>query len=153
MGRRYGDCGTLLERLLSKVLIDAVTDCWIYQGGKNNVGYGMIRDDKRMRTTHRVSYEEHSGSKIPPGMCVCHQCDNPLCVNPSHLWLGTRYQNSQDMIQKGRHAPWGNGMRGKRQPKTLCPHCNREIANNVYARCHGDNCKLNVENINTVVGA
>lgn len=147
MGRRIGDQGTLLERLLSRVLVDEVTDCWIYQGGKNNIGYGMIRDDKKMRTTHRVSYEEHNNVKIPPGMCVCHTCDNPSCVNPAHLWLGSHKDNSKDMVAKGRWKPFGTGMLGKKQPRTDCPHCNRNIANNVYFRFHGDNCKLNVLNV------
>jgi hypothetical protein len=133
---------SLLERLLSKIVVDNVTDCWVWQGGKNNIGYGMMRDGNKMRTTHRVSYEEHVG-KIPPRMCVCHSCDNTLCCAPHHLWLGTLKQNSQDMLRKGRGKPFGGtGMLGKKQPKTLCPHCNRSIANNIYARCHGDKCKL-----------
>jgi hypothetical protein len=145
MGRRLGDSGTLIERLLEKIKIDEVTNCWEYQGGKNNLGYGMIRDEKRMRTTHRVSYEEHNNVKIPPGLCVCHKCDNPKCVNPAHLWLGTHKQNSKDMLAKGRAKPFGahlgpGGMSGKKQPTTHCPHCNRLIPNNVYARYHGDKC-------------
>jgi hypothetical protein len=152
MGRRLGDCGTLIERLLEKVIVDSVTDCWIWQGGKNNIGYGMIRDGKKMRTAHRVSYEEHNDTKIPAGMCVCHQCDNPLCVNPAHLWLGTHKDNSNDMVSKGRARAWGRGMLGKKQPRTTCIHCNRNIANNVFARSHGDNCKLHPENINSFVG-
>ena len=148
MGRRLGDCGTLIERLLDKIIINEVTDCWEFQGGKNNIGYGMIRDEKRMRTAHRVSYEEHNNIKIPAGMCVCHTCDNPVCVNPAHLWLGTHKQNTKDMLSKGRAKPFGGningGMRGKKQPTTLCVHCNRNIPNNTYARFHGDNCNQKV---------
>ena len=144
---------TLLDRLLNNIEIDEITDCWEYQGATNNVGYGMIRDEKKMRTTHRVSYEEHNDTKIPAGMCVCHQCDNPKCVNPAHLWLGTRKQNMDDMVAKGRGAQWGgftgNGRvhprLGKTNPKTNCEHCHRDISNNVFKRYHGDNCKLNPE--------
>ena len=135
---------TLLERLLNKVIVNEVTDCWEWQGGKNNIGYGLIRDEKRMRTTHRVSYEEHTQTKIPNHLVTMHSCDNPCCVNPAHLSLGTRKDNMQDMINKGRaklYGGVGHGMLGKKQPKTLCPHCNRAIANNTYARFHGDNCK------------
>jgi hypothetical protein len=133
-GRRKSEL-TLLERLLEKIEINSVTDCWEYQGGKNNLGYGMIRDEDKMRTTHRVSYEEHNNLKIPTGMCVCHACDNPMCVNPSHLWLGTRTQNTRDMLTKGRGKPWGGiGMTGKRQPKTMCSLCNTEYANNTFTR-------------------
>lgn len=146
MGRHSGYGGTLLERLLNRIVVDSVTDCWEWQGGKNNIGYGMIRDENRMRTAHRVSYEEHSGTKIPPGLCVCHKCDNTLCVNPSHLWLGTMKQNADDMISKGRHKFWGGKTRlGCKHPTTNCPHCSRDIANNVYNRFHGDNCKLKVK--------
>ena len=145
MGRRVGDCGTLLERLLQKVIVDEVTDCWVWQAGTNNIGYGMIRDEKKMRTAHRVSYEEHIG-KIPSGMCVCHTCDNPLCCNPSHLWLGTHSQNTQDMLRKGRAKPFGQhlnkgGMKGKKMPTTLCVYCNRSISNPAYSRAHGKKCK------------
>lgn len=134
---------SLLERLLNKVLINNATDCWEYQGAVNNIGYGMIRDEKRMRTTHRVSYEEHNQTKIPNDLIVMHSCDNPKCVNPAHLSLGTRKDNSQDMIRKGRGNFFGSmiSMLGRKQPTTKCPHCNRMIANNAYSRYHGDNCK------------
>jgi hypothetical protein len=95
---------TLLERLLNKVIINDVTDCWEWQGGKNNIGYGLMRDEKRMRTIHRVSYEEHSQTKIPAGMSVMHSCDNRICVNPLHLVLGTHKTNCSDKVAKGRQA-------------------------------------------------
>jgi hypothetical protein len=132
---------TLLERLLNNIIIDNVTDCWEWQGGKQNIGYGMIRDENKMRTTHRVSYEEHKGP-IPKGLCVMHSCDNPICCNPAHLSLGTHKQNMQDMFAKGRAKLFGGtGMLGKKQPRTVCPHCNRSISNNTYNRFHNDNCK------------
>lgn len=137
---------SLLERLLEKVVINKKTDCWEYQGGKNNIGYGMIRDEKKMRTAHRVSYEEHKGP-IPPRMCVCHTCDNPICCNPDHLWLGTLKQNTQDMITKGRAKIFGGnpntgGMKGKKMPTTLCVHCQRTIPNPAYSRRHGEKCRM-----------
>jgi hypothetical protein len=102
----------------------------------------MIRDGKRMRTTHRVSYEEHNQTKIPNHLVVMHSCDTPHCVNPQHLSLGTRKDNTKDMMTKGRGKPWGGvGMTGKRQPKTKCTHCSRLIANNTFAKHHGKNCK------------
>lgn len=142
---------SLLDKLLSKVIVNEITDCWEYNGAKNNIGYGMIRDEQKMRTTHRVSFEEHNNVKIPAGLCVCHTCDNPSCVNPDHLWLGTRKQNTDDMIAKGRGLSWGGNTNpgrihprlGKSIPKTTCEHCHRDIANNVFSRYHGENCKLN----------
>ena len=102
----------------------------------------MIRDEDKMRTTHRVSYEEHNNVKIPKYMCVCHTCDNPICVNPKHLWLGTMKDNIDDMNNKGRAKHFGGtGMKGKKQPKTICMYCNREIPNNMFSRYHGDKCK------------
>lgn len=145
MGRHKGDL-SLLERLLDKVVVDEVTDCWIFTGGKNNIGYGMIRDENKMRTTHRVSYEEHNNTVIPQGLVVMHSCDNKCCCNPAHLSLGTMKDNMHDMIAKNRHRPFGGnlaqrGMTGKKQPTTPCKHCNRVMPNNSYARFHGDNCK------------
>jgi HNH endonuclease len=122
--------------------INEQTDCWIWQGGTNNIGYGFIRDGKRMRTAHRVSFEIHNHQKIPKFMCVCHTCDNPLCVNPDHLWLGTRKQNYDDMVNKGRANSFGGKTRkGTKHKRLTCTHCQRDIAVNVFTRYHGDMCK------------
>jgi hypothetical protein len=134
MGRRLGDSGSLIERLLDKIEINNTTGCWEFKGGKNNLGYGMIRDEKKMRTAHRVSYEEHSQIKIPKHLVVMHSCDNPCCVNPQHLSLGTRSDNTRDMINKGRGKPYGDGMLGKKMPTTPCTNCDRSIANPLYSR-------------------
>ena len=148
MSRYKGDSLlSLLDKLLNNIKINAVTDCWEWQLSKNNIGYGLIRDGKKMRTVHRASYEEHTNTKIPPGICVCHTCDNPLCINPQHLWLGTRKQNTKDMIDKNRHSIFGS-VNGK-QPKTTCPHCYRSIPNNMFSRYHGNKCKMK-PSINTV---
>lgn len=73
---------------------------------------------------------------------VMHSCDNPCCTNPAHLSLGTRKDNTQDMLNKNRGVPWGGvGMKGKKQPTTNCPYCSRDIANNLFNRFHGNNCK------------
>lgn len=133
----------VFTRLLSKIEVDRTTGCWLWLGGKNNIGYGLIRDENKMRSAHRVSYEKHNNVEIPIGMCVCHKCDNPGCINPAHLWLGTQKENIKEMIDRGRHKFWGGKTRkGCKQPTTECPYCNRNIANNVYHRFHGDNCKL-----------
>ena len=144
MTRYIGDASIpLIDRLLNKVIVNDITDCWEFQGGKHNIGYGMLRDGDKMRTTHRVSYEEHNNVPIPPGLVVMHSCDNKCCVNPAHLSIGTHKDNSQDMIRKGRQNLVGSyGMTGKKQPRSVCPHCNRSIANNVYAKYHGDKCKM-----------
>ena len=138
-GRPIGTSIPILERLLNKVLITS-DDCWIWQGGRNNIGYGMIRDGKQMRTTHRVSYEEHIG-KIPAGMCVLHNCDTPLCVNPAHLRLGTHKDNTRDMIAKSRDNIFG--LRSIHARMT-CTHCGMTAIKGLIARWHNDNCKHKV---------
>lgn len=80
--------------------------CWVWSGSKNPKGYGQIQKGRRgagMRPllSHRVSWEIHFGS-IPNGMKVLHHCDNPSCVRPDHLFLGTDADNTADMIKKER---------------------------------------------------
>ncbi len=75
--------------------------CWEWDYGTNNYGYGRYRYPNKGTYAHRFSYTVHNGV-IPPNMQVCHTCDNPKCVNPQHLWLGTQNDNMQDKKQKHR---------------------------------------------------
>jgi len=75
--------------------------CWNWAASLNNKGYGWFRIRGKTFTAHRASWMLFRGS-IPAGMCVLHKCDNPQCVRPSHLFLGTMRDNTQDMIRKGR---------------------------------------------------
>lgn len=83
--------------------IEKQNGCWIWTGNKFNSGYGLINTDSKARSAHRVSYETFNGP-IPNGQLVCHKCDNKLCVNPDHLWLGTYVENMQDCKQKFRNT-------------------------------------------------
>jgi len=75
--------------------------CWIWNGATTNFGHGRIKINNKTLSVHRISYEIHRG-KIPNGLFVCHHCDNPTCINPKHLFLGTRSDNMKDAYNKGR---------------------------------------------------
>lgn len=75
--------------------------CWIWTGAKFTHGYGAFYPKNKTVSTHRFSYELNIGL-IPKGMMVCHRCDNPQCIRPSHLFIGSGSDNTRDMISKGR---------------------------------------------------
>lgn len=100
--------------------VDKSGECWIWTGYCQPKGYGLFypadyhrQRNNRTTSAHRYSYELHFGP-IPSGMSVCHRCDNPPCVRPDHLWLGTNGDNVRDMYAKGR-----GGYRG--MPGSLHP--------------------------------
>ena len=90
-------------RFFSKV--EKTKGCWNWTGSVLTTGlpYGQFRDGKRMWKAHRWSYTYHFGA-IPNGKHVMHSCDNPRCVNPLHLSIGTALDNTRDMIRKGRRV-------------------------------------------------
>lgn len=91
------------RRFLAKV--KRTRKCWIWTGAimKSNSGYGTIGIGGVMRLAHRVAWIIKNG-RVPELLLVLHSCDNPACVRPSHLWVGTQKQNIQDMINKNRGA-------------------------------------------------
>jgi hypothetical protein len=86
--------------------VDKSGDCWIFNGAHDPLGYGYVRRTaiaSHMLKAHRYSWMLLKG-QIPEGLCVLHRCDNPPCVNPEHLFLGTIQDNNQDKVQKGRSS-------------------------------------------------
>lgn len=85
--------------------------CWEWQGARSHsgTGYGQVRVGLKILSAHRVAWELATGRPIPTGLFICHSCDNRSCINPSHLFLGTRSDNMKDAYAKGRIAmpsPW-----------------------------------------------
>lgn len=90
--------------------------CWIWKGPKTYNGYGAVTINYKHSTAHRIAYEIVNGpivrTKNPFDTVVCHTCDNPLCVNPDHLYLGTQAENVYDRNLRGRNGY--SGMPGER---------------------------------------
>lgn len=101
---------TLEERFWNKVEVREENDCWPWVATKNRRGgYGKINVSGRMVLAHRLSWELANEQKVPEGLCILHSCHNKDCVNPAHLRVGTKSDNTQDMLQAGR----GNDYFGK----------------------------------------
>lgn len=87
------------KRFWAKVDKRGKNECWEWLSVTSHDGYGRIWFHKRFMGAHRFSWMIHNNSE-PGQLCVCHRCDNPICVNPNHLFLGTSTDNMQDRISK-----------------------------------------------------
>lgn len=101
---------TLEERFWRKV--KKTDGCWQWIGSVLKCGYGSFKLNGHTVRVHRVAWMLIYGA-IPEGKLVCHRCDNGLCVNPAHLYLGTQKDNIQDMITKGRSSTVGKPQLGE----------------------------------------
>ena len=104
-------CGRPIEvRFSEKVSPEPNTGCWLWIGALNNRGYGVINtgNDSTMYA-HRLSLGLARGKPLDRGECALHRCDNPCCVNPAHLFVGTIKDNVHDMLAKGRARGWPKG--------------------------------------------
>lgn len=95
---------SIVDRFWSYVDRSSSEGCWEWKGGRGLRGYGKFWLNPRTLPAHRFSWELANGP-IPDGLFVCHHCDNPPCVRPDHLFLGTPKDNQQDAIAKGRSVP------------------------------------------------
>lgn len=90
----------LWQRVFGRTVVDA-NGCWVHTNERTSKGYARLDIDGKHHRAHRVAWQLVNGP-IPEGMVVCHACDNPPCVRPDHLWLGTVQDNNADMAAKGR---------------------------------------------------
>ena len=126
--------GRLLQRKVH------VGECWWYDGFRRK-GYGMMRVDGKLDSTHRISWRLWKGD-IPDGMKVCHHCDQPPCFNPDHLFLGTQKDNVSDAVHKGRMTmqPAIQAIAKIRRGRTHCVHGHELSLENIrwskgYRKC------------------
>lgn len=105
------------KRYWSKVQISN-DSCWVWNGTRLSFGHGHFWFRGKLILTHRLSWLIHRGP-IPDGLCICHKCDNPPCVNPDHLFIGTKGDNTRDMEMKGRsNHPSGDANGARTKPET-----------------------------------
>jgi hypothetical protein len=117
---------TVEQRFETK--IKKTNSCWEWSGARNAKGYGMFNSGvgiTRVQLAHRYAYATYKGELLPY-MYVLHSCDNPSCVNPAHLFLGTQQDNMQDCLSKGRRP--GKLTTQQKQEIIHDPRIHREIA-------------------------
>ena len=101
INKKTGRKSNTLEQFYER--INKTETCWLWTGTVANNGRGVFKINNKLKQAHRISYEVHFG-EIPQGLLVCHKCDNGLCVNPEHLFLGTQQDNINDCVNKNRNA-------------------------------------------------
>lgn len=95
-------CTQHAERFWLKVDRRGPDECWPWKGGRNKYGYGSCGYNERVTNASRVAFIMANPEIDVDGLVVCHKCDNPICCNPAHLWLGTHADNLRDCREKGR---------------------------------------------------
>lgn len=143
MNLNYPEC--IKKRLLKDLIIDNKTMCWNRKVHKGN-RYSNIRINNKLEKAHRVSYLIHKG-KIEKDLLVCHKCDNPSCINPDHLFLGTQLDNMNDAQSKGRKVIKAHPSSASYQGGCRCDGCKNIVKplNAIYKKRY--NLKLKIKKL------
>jgi len=134
-----------MERFWNKVDKKGDDECWNWTGCKGYNGYGRFFHNKRLTGSHRASWEIHNNQKIPDGLFVLHSCDNPSCVNPAHLRVGTPLENMKDRSLRGRCGACGAGIKNKNATEKLSDEQVREIRERLKNKKRGDQAVISEE--------
>lgn len=110
-----------IEKVLNRIDFGGDHNCWPWLGAVTSAGYGSARWEGRSQSAHRVVYQMARRVKLTPKQHLLHSCDNPLCVNPNHLRIGTNDDNIQDKVDRYRVTP-----------VSACPSGHEYTAKNTY---------------------
>ncbi len=130
-----------ISRFFTKIIIKDYNDCWLWTNSPDSRGYGTFYANRKYFRAHRFSWTLFNGV-IQNNLRVCHSCDNRMCVNPNHLFLGTAKDNMQDCLRKGRKNPAkgekvATSVLTRKQVETVKDLCGQGLSQSEVGRMFG----------------